>query len=429
MKNSIKQIIYAILRFEAKLVLLKYKPKIIAITGSVGKTSTKDAIFAVLSPVYHVRKSDKSYNGRIGLPLTILGCPNGWNNIGVWVKNVLHGIWLIILPHKYPEWLILEVGISKPGDMKVTALWLKTDIVVVTTIGETPVHIEFFNSRKMLVDEKASLISTLKKDGTLILNSDDEAVLNMREKTKNTVLTFGLKEGADMLGSASSISYDSKGVPEGVVFHVDIKGNSLPVLAGGVFGQSHVYASLAALSATSALKLNILNAINALKKYDVPAGRMRLLSGINGSLIVDDTYNSSPVACEAALKTLGEVVGGRKIAVLGDMLELGKHTGEAHKNIGKIARGVVDVLVVVGPRSQAIKDGAFEKGIKKSNVFEFSNSIVAGEFLKTFVKNGDIVLIKGSQSMRMEKTTEAVMADLINKSKLLVRQEEEWLNK
>jgi UDP-N-acetylmuramoyl-tripeptide--D-alanyl-D-alanine ligase len=176
MKTIFRKIITYILQIESRLVISKYKPKIIAITGSVGKTSTKDAIFAVLSGVSYVRKSEKSYNSEIGLPLTILGVPNGWNNPLVWIKNLCKGLWLFLGPHTYPTWLVLEVGIGHPGDMHRTADWLQTDVVIITAIGETPAHIEFFSSRKSLIEEKSSLIQTLKKDGLLILNADDPDV-------------------------------------------------------------------------------------------------------------------------------------------------------------------------------------------------------------------------------------------------------------
>ncbi len=432
MKNFFKKILYYILQIESRLVLWKYQPKIIAITGSVGKTSTKDAVYAVLSKVTHVRKSEKSYNSEIGLPLTILGCPNGWNNGLIWLKNILKGLWLIIAPHKYPKWLVLEVGVGKMGDMKRTALWLKTDIVIITAIGETPAHIEFFNSRKHLIEEKSTLIKTLKKDGLLILNADDEAVIEMKHKAKNRILAFGFSEGANVLGSAVNISYNNSdlsvetNIPQGIIFRVDVGGNSLPVAIEGVFGKNHVYASLVALAVSSGLELNMIDAVNALKNYDVPPGRMRLLVGINDSFIIDDTYNSSPFACESALQTLGEVKANRRVAVLGDMLELGKYTIDAHKNIGKIAKENADVLVVVGPRAQSMKEGAMENGMNKENIFEFTNSILAGEFMETFVKKGDLVLVKGSQGMRMERIVVILMTHKEDKEKLLVRQDQEW---
>lgn len=430
MKEFFKKVIAYILKTESVLVLWKYKPKVIAITGSVGKTSTKDAVYAVLSKVAYVRKSEKSFNSEIGLPLTVLGVPNGWSDPMTWLQNVLFGLWLFIWPHKYPEWLVLEVGVGKPGDMKKTASWLSTDAVIITAIGETPSHIEFFNSRRHLIEEKSQLIKTLKKDGLLVLNADDEAVFEMREKTKNITITYGFKEGVNILGSSDSILYKENGEPEGIIFRTDDEGKSLPVAIDGVFGRNHVYASLSALALSSGLKLNMLGAIEALKNYDVSPGRMRLLTGINESLIIDDTYNSSPFACESALKTLHEVKNkGRKIAVLGDMLELGKHTVEAHKNIGKIAKENADILFVVGLRAKSIKEGALEMGMNSENIFEFLESKEVGDFVKDFLQAGDIVLVKGSQGMRMERIVEAILLDQKNKNTLLVRQDKEWKNK
>lgn len=174
----------------------------------------------------------------------------------------------------------------------------------------------------------------------------------------------------------------------------------------------------------------MLDAVNKLKNYNVPPGRMRLLKGINNSLIIDDTYNSSPFACESALKTLAEVKNsGRKIAVLGDMLELGKHTEEAHKNVGKVAKENVEVLIVVGPRAKKIKEGAIEAGMNDMNIYEFLDSREAGEFLKTFVQKDDLILIKGSQGVRMERIVESILLDKKNKKNLLVRQDQEWKKK
>lgn len=436
MKTFLKKSIAYILRVESELVIRKYKPKIIAITGSVGKTSTKDAVYTVLSEFTYVRKSEKSYNSEIGLPLTILGVPNGWNNPLIWLKNIFSGISLIVAPHKYPKWLVLEVGVGAPGDIKRTASWLTTDAVIITVIGETPAHIEFFSSREGLIEEKSGLIKTLKKGGLLVLNADDDDVLKMINESKpkdmHHVVTYGEKNGSDVCGSSVDILYNPADEPGGVVFRADVGGTSLPVTIEGVFGKNHVYAALAALALCYGLKFNIITAINSLKKYDVPAGRMRLLEGMRNSMIIDDTYNSSPTASRSALLTLGEVKiknNGRKVAVFGDMLQLGKHTEEAHKNIGALAAeilGLKGVLVTVGLRAKAIASGAQEAGMKEKNIYEFLDSFKAGEFLETFVGENDLVLVKGSQDMRMERAVEKILLDKENKDSLLVRQDREW---
>lgn len=434
MKSIFKKIVTHILRVESKLVLWKYKPKIVAITGSVGKTSTKDAIFAVISDNAYVRKSDKSFNSEIGLPLTILGCPNGWNNPVTWTKNILKGLALFLLPHKYPEWLILEVGVGKPGDMRETASWLRTDAVVITAITQTPPHIEFFNSRKHLIEEKLMLVKTLKRNGILILDATDDTVLEVKNKIKNRVITFGTQEGVDVRGSNENIFYEKKGgVPAGLIFRADTEGASLPVAILGAFGESYVYSALAALALAFGMKWNLVDAVERLKKYDISPGRMRLIDGKNDTLLVDDTYNSSPAAARLALETLRKIdMGektGRKIAILGDMLELGKHTNEAHEDIGKIAAGIVQILIVVGHRAALIKKSAVEGGMPEENTYEFLNSVAAGDFAQTFVKPGDIILIKGSQGIRMERTVEALMLSPKDRKKLLVRQDREWQNR
>ncbi len=429
MRTIVRKTLTQVLKAESQLILWKYKPKVVAITGSVGKTSTKDAIYAVVSKFAHVRKSDKSYNSQLGLPLTILGVPNGWNDPAIWFSNIWKGLVLIFTKKEYPKWLVLEVGIGKPGDMAETASWLKTDVVVITAIGHTPPHIEFFHSREHLIQEKAGLIKTLKKDGTLILNGDDEAVLSMADGVTQRIVKYGFTPGVDVQANGDTIFYDDNHTPIGVGFKTKAGGNVYQAVIEGVFGRNHVYAALAALTTAFSLGFKFEGAVQAVKNYEIPPGRMRLLSGINGSLLIDDTYNSSPVACEAALETLREVASKRKIAVLGDMLELGKHTVEAHRKIGECAYESADILLVVGQRAESIKDGAMESGMKEKNIFEFSNSAEAGVFLKSFVKNGDLVLIKGSQGVRMERTVAQVLLDQDNKEKLLVRQDAEWLKR
>src|SRR3989338_1816365 len=162
MKNLFKKLIVFIITLQARAVLRKYKPMIVAVTGSVGKTSTKDAIYAVLSKSARVRKSEKSFNSEIGLPLTILGAPNAWSNPFRWLANIVDGLFLIWFDAPYPEWLVLEVGADRPGDIRSLAGWLPVDIAVITRLPEVPVHVEFFDSPEAVVEEKASLIDAIK---------------------------------------------------------------------------------------------------------------------------------------------------------------------------------------------------------------------------------------------------------------------------
>lgn len=428
MKNIFKTIIVYILTLEAKAVLWKYKPKIIAVTGSVGKTSTKDAIYAVLCSSFFVRKSEKSFNSEIGIPLTILGRPNGWSNPFIWVTNILEGLALIILKNHYPKWLVLEVGADREGDIKKISEWLKPDIVVVTRFPSVPVHVEFFDSPKSVIEEKKHIVNALNPDGILILNSDDDKVLALRDEVQNSPITFGFLFGASLLASKITIRYKKKTIPSGIAFRVDYTGNSVPITIKGALGRQHVFSVLAALSVGTSQGLNLVLMGQALTNYQIPPGRMTLLEGIKDTTIIDDSYNSSPIAMEEALNALAQVsVSGRKIAVLGDMMELGHYSVDEHKKTGQKVAEFCDLLVTVGVRARHIAEGALIGGMNEKQIRQYDDATQAGKELEPILKEGDIVLIKGSQSVRMEKAVEEIMAHPEQKKKLLVRQEKEWL--
>lgn len=431
MKNFLKKIIISILTLEARIVLRKYKPKIVAITGSVGKTSAKDAIYAVMNPTFFVRKSDKSFNSDIGLPLTILGVPNGWSNIFIWFKNIIEGFMLIVLRNHYPKWLILEIGADRPGDIENISKWLKPDIVVVTRLPKVPAHIEFFDSPDAIIREKEYLVKSLKDDGALVLNGDDDTVFGLRQSASenNIVSTFGFSDNASFRASNDSIIYEDQ-MPVGMMFRADYSGKSIPISIKGALGRQSIYSALAALAVGVSQNLNTVSMGQALEKYNTAPGRMKLLKGIRDSLIIDDSYNSSPVAAEEALNILKETEAkGKKIAVLGDMMELGEHSMEEHKRIGRAAVSSADKLITVGVRARYIAEGALIEGMSEKDILQFDDAKRAGKELEHILSGGDVVLIKGSQSIRIERTVEEVMLHPEKKKELLVRQEKEWQRK
>ena len=429
MRDILKKVIFWKLQFLAKIVLKKYKPGIITVTGSVGKTSAKEAIYAGLNQVLYIGKNKKSYNSEIGIPLAILGLESGWRNAWKWFKNILEGLALIILPNIYPKWLVLEAGVDHPGDMDAINKFIKSDVVVFTRFPETPVHIEFFDSPEAVIKEKTKLIKSLKKDGVIILNYDDKNVLNIKKSSGYHAVTFGFEEGSDVKASNLETFYKSNR-PTGIGFKVNVDGNSLPIILKDVLGIQHVYPILSAIAVGKALNLNIVKIIEAFENFKGERGRMRILDGIFGGAIIDDTYNSSPIASEEALKVLGSVEGRRKIAVLGDMMELGKHMEEEHRKIGVLVREKkIDVLITVGERAKFISEEALSGGFKKENIYTFKNSIETGDFLKNFIREGDVVLVKGSQYIRLEKAVAQILAKPEEKEWLLVRQEKEWQEK
>lgn len=431
MKKVFKKIVIGILTLEAWLILKKYKPMIVAITGSVGKTSTKDSVAAVLGNKFFVRASQKSFNSEIGIPLTILGRESGWGSPIAWLKIFGEGLALIFFRNHYPTWLVIEVGTDRPGDIKSVTRWLKPDVVIVTRFGEVPVHVEFFSSREELIAEKTNLVRALKKEGTLILNADDDEVVALSHESEDArVLSYGFSPSAVPKASNLEIFYNDKGVPQGVSCKIEYQGKVFPLQLLGTIGKPHIYSSLAAFAVGISQGINMVNMLQILGETTPPKGRLRLLFGMNESVLIDDSYNSSPTAVKAALDSLGDVVtGGRKIAVLGDMLELGKESAEEHKKVGVQVAEISDILVTVGLRAELIGEEAHKKKMLKKNIYHFHDSRKAGEFLASFVEPNDIILLKGSQSIRMERAVKQLLANPEEAGNLLVRQEKEWQGK
>ena len=426
-----KKIIAALLTWEARAVLKKYQPKIVAVTGSVGKTSTKDAIYTVFSKHFRVRRSVKSYNSELGLPLTIIGCETAWLNPFGWLKNLLEGISLILFSTPYPEWLILELGVDRPGDIKRLASWLRVDVAVITRLPDLPVHVEFFSSAEALAAEKLLLLETLKPQGVAILNYDDERSREtaMRLPVSGKLLSYGFADGATVRASNIHITYEAIGgykFPNGTTFKINYVGNTVPMRLKGIIGEHQLYGILAAATAGLAVDINLVDINRALEEFSYPAGRMKLIPGIKNTLIIDDSYNSSPAALESALKTLGSLeISGRKIAVLGDMLELGQYTIDAHRQAGLQAAAAAQLLFTVGIRSKFISDEAAKK-LGAKTVEHFYDVAEAGKRLQELLEPGDVILVKGSQALRLERVVEEVMAHPEDKKNLLCRQESEW---
>ena len=419
-----------IIQLEASLVLRKYKPQVIAITGSVGKTSAKDAIYTALKDVLDVRKSPKSLNGELGTPLAILGGTSDNNTIGEWLNNFWKGITLLMFRKEYPKYLVLEVGLGRPNEISRIARWLKPHIALVTRLSKTPVHVEFFKSVADLHNEKGALVDALRPDGTFIYNSDDEDVVAFQKRTTAKKTSFGENIHADVKAHDYAVMYDVHGKPTGVRFSITVDGKSYPIEVAGSLGRQHMLPIMTAVSVGAALGINTEKVIASLRHHNTPSGRMRIIQGLHESTIIDDTYNASPIATEEALKTLADITNsGRKSFAIGDMKELGPHSEKAHRAIGKLAASTCTILICVGEQSKFISDEAIVHSFDKNNSHLFSNSSDAAVYLHSILNKNDIVLVKGSQSMRMEKIVEAVMKNPADKSKLLVRQDGFWRNK
>ncbi len=429
-KEILKKIIIAIITFEARLIVRRYSPKIIAVSGTVGKTTTKDVIYHALNKSLKIRKNKKSLNSEFGVPLTIIGSESGWNNSLAWLKIIGDGFLKIFYAKNYPEWLVLEVGIDHPGDMKSTAHWLQPDVAVFTTYGEIPVHVEFFDSPEAVMEEQTNLLNYVKSEGFILVNADDKNVLKIKNKSHVKAITYSnLEGGADFYSSNYRINYDKeKNFPMGISFKVNYNGKVFPVNLNGVLGEQYIYPVLVALAVADSINVSLIDAVSNLNSFVSAPGRMKIIEGIKNTVIIDDTYNASPVAVEKALNVLKNIENnGRKVAVLGDMLELGKFTASEHKKVGDLIYNLnIDFLITVGLRAETIAEQSLKNGMNKERVFMFRKSSEAGDFVKELIGDGDIVLVKGSQGIRTEKIVEVIMKEPERKSELLVRQESEW---
>lgn len=431
MKSFFKATIITLLKWEARAVLVKFKPHVVAITGSVGKSSTKEAVACVLGLKYRVRKSPKSYNSAFGVPLTVLGLETSWRSAFGWCMTLLRGFF-VRFEGGYPDIVVLETGVDRPGDMNAILSLIQPEVSVVTAIGEIPVHVEFFAGPKELAFEKGKLVRGTASDGLVLLNTDDDVVYDMRNEARGKVVTFGFGRESDIRVSQYAFLLEKNRmdaeVPIGVRCKVDYRGSTIPLHLHGVVGKQQLYIAAAAIGVGSYFSINPLDAARALTDaYRPLSGRLRLLEGIKNSLILDDTYNASPTAMHAALDTLRDIPAKRRIAVLADMLEIGKFTIQAHQAMGELAASIADILITVGPRAKFIAREAQERGMNKDTIHALRSAEEAGTLLEDILSAGDVVLVKGSQSMRMERVVEEIMAHPEQKEELLVRQEEYWL--
>jgi UDP-N-acetylmuramoyl-tripeptide--D-alanyl-D-alanine ligase len=426
MKQTFRNIVVAILTAEAKLLLRRKNPTIIAIAGSVGKTSTKDAIFAAIKDSVPSRKSQKSFNSELGVPLTVLGLQTGWDSPGHWLWNIVDGAFTALITTSYPSVLVLETGVDTPGDMDALTAWLKPDVVVITCLPAIPVHVEQFATPQGVIDEEMKLVHSLRPSGVLVYNNDDTIIKREIETVRHTKVGYGRFLPTDVNIKKDQVFYKND-VPAGVTFELSYEGVSQLVKIPGIVGLQHSYGCAAAVAVASHLGISIEAACAGLSSHTTPPGRLRIIPGIKGSTLIDDSYNSSPVAVEHALETTAMIKNAkRRIAVLGDMLELGKYSAVEHIRLGKHVASNYDVLLTVGVRARGFAEGALSGGMKESAIFQYEDTARAGRELQAMLKPGDVALIKASQGIRAEIIVEEVMQEPDRASELLARQDVVW---
>jgi UDP-N-acetylmuramoyl-tripeptide--D-alanyl-D-alanine ligase len=384
MKKILKVPLVFFLTLMARVALWKHKPTIIAITGSVGKTTTKDILYCALRDVVDVRASSKSYNSDIGVPLSVFGLDNPYTSLWKWFHVYTQAIAQIISPN-FPKVLDLEVGIGAPGDMTNITKWMSPDISIFTQLSPDPVHLEFFDSREDIYQEKKTLATATKQSGVVIYNGSDSILERVLNDVVQQKVAFTLPPFVRMSKEGTHITIDTHEVllRDVVAFHFR---NAVSI----------------SYEVSKTLDVEITEVLASLEKnYQPTPGRARLIKGINETIIIDDAYNASPVAVRASLSSFEKFhTEGRKIFVFGDMMELGDIEDEAHKDIANYIN-FLDELITVGPRALLTHKASEDKNISAKH---FDTSDEAGAYLKKSIHKNDAILFKASRhSIQMER--------------------------
>ena len=346
---------------------------IVAVTGSNGKTTTKDMVAAVLAQRWPVLKTEGNLNNRIGVPNTLLR--------------------LTTRHHA----AVIEMGVDQQGQTTRLCEIVKPTIGLITNIG--PDHLEFFGSMEGSAQAKAELLDMLPADGTAILNADDHYFGYLAARAQCRVLSFGFSEMADV--RASDVTSD---VRQGTAFRLHLPGKSRPTaIRIKVHGTHNVTNALAAAAVGAALALSGSMIAQGLGRFRPAAMRSQVVTH-HGVHIINDCYNANPASMKAALQLLGEWNPARgRVAVLGDMLELGREAHQLHRDVGRFAAGLsLSRLIVCGDLGSEIAAGARQAGMPDHIILEVSDANSAADLLKKSLQRGDVVLVKASRGMRME---------------------------
>jgi UDP-N-acetylmuramoyl-tripeptide--D-alanyl-D-alanine ligase len=278
----------------------------------------------------------------------------------------------------------------------------KLSILVITRVGDIPFQQDFFAGEREKLEKTIELAKKLKAQNWLILNYDDETVREIDDITNLNTLTFGFSERADFFATDIKLNH-------GTNFKVNHKGNIVPFWLEGTFGKEQIYSALAAAALGTIFGLNLVEISQLMREYKTLPGKMRLIEGIKGSLVLDDTESATVFSMIEAVEILGKVpVVKRKIAVLGDVIGIGKYTIEAHETIGEKVAKNTNLLFTFGPRAKFIAKGAIEKRMEETQIFSFDRIEDGIEKLKETIRGGDLILVDGSKEMRMSEIVDQI---------------------
>jgi len=423
MKSHVRRFIASLFEQQVHRLVIRHHLKVVAVGGSVGKTSTKTAIATVLSEKYRTLVHPGNYNSDLGLPLSVfeLSVPGNLLNLFAWAWRLIQSEWQI---YSYPyDVIVLELGTDHPGEIPLYLRYLSPDIGVLTAL--TPEHMENFPDG---LDQVAVEELTLASASKIFLANLDEIPAKYRRKYIDAHPHhhyYGLDKTAEY--GFEMISTDPQTGTSGQLIHAGHK--VIEDLKIGLFGAHSMKAAVAAYAVGDLLGLSKHQIEAGLAKLQPVAGRMNPLAGLNGATIIDDTYNSSPDAAIAALASISDAaVSGRRIAILGSMNELGSDSPGYHEQVGEAAAGV-DLLITIGAvATQHLGPAAVRAGLDPTRFMPAISPYAAGEHVKLLLSPGDIVLVKGSQNgVFAEEAVKILLADPSDAGKL-VRQSPAWLH-
>ncbi len=354
--------------------------KVIGITGSAGKTTTKDIIASILSEEKKVLKSKGNYNNEYGLPLSLLEL-DGNEDIA-----------------------ILEMAMRHKGDISRLAEIAKPDVGIITNIG--PAHLENLKTVENIARAKEELLIGLNPDGIAVLNYDDKHIREMVNKFADlNKITISLKD-KNVDYYADQIEYIKNGEESRFRVH---EGDNNYILEMDRAGEHNIYNALAAIAVARAMDVSWDSIKNGIKDIEVTELRQEIRK-IDGIRIINDSYNANPLSMKAGIDSLINIDGSRKIAVLGAMLELGRIENAAHKEIGKyLYKNGVDVLVGVGSMGEIIAEGASEAGMAEQSIYIYDSNEDAAYFINKIMRSGDAILVKGSRALEMEEIVDLLL--------------------
>lgn len=400
-----------------RLATRKHDIKIVAVTGTIGKTSAKVAISQLLASKHRVHIEDQNHNSDRAIRLNFFGVefPHKSRQMIRWVPVILE---VRRLAKNFPfDVVVIEMAESRHASLKKFIAQLQPDIGVITAVS--PVHMRYFKSLDRVVKATWDLVNLSKK---VVYNIDFKELENLATNTNNSI-SYGIDNGKVRF---TEIKRDKNNYLNG---HITIGKQSLQVKTNFIAEQS-IYSLLAATTTAIELGWDLEDVVKNIKNIKSVSGRMNVIPGIKDSIIIDDSFNASPIAVKAALKTLSEL-DGYKIVVLGSMNELGEESAKEHAQIGIMASKIADIIITVGSESKKyLAPAAAKAGFDKDNIYSFNKSNQAGECLNKVLKPKSTILFKGSQGgIYIEEAIKFIMKDPKSAQDILVRQKKEWLRR